>query len=263
MEQTRRLLEIMARLRDPVGGCPWDLQQDFASLVPYTLEEAYEVADAIEREDWQDLRDELGDLLLQVAFHSQLAEERALFDFESVARAICEKLVRRHPHVFEAVQFQSDAERQHFWENSKLAERREKGGEVHQEGALDGVASSLPALMHAQKIQKRAARHGFDWSSAAPVFDKVVEELDETREALACGEQAQIEEEVGDLLFGVVNLARHLGVDAESALRASTRKFVRRFGFVEQSLARQGRGVASADAEELDGLWNLAKQAER
>jgi nucleoside triphosphate diphosphatase len=263
VQQIRRLLEIMAKLRDPEGGCPWDLQQDFASLVPYTLEEAYEVADAIERRNWQDLRDELGDLLLQVAFHSRVAQELELFDFESVAEAICEKLVRRHPHVFEAVRFESDAERQHFWENSKLAERREKGGEDAGEGALSGVAASLPALMHAQKIQKRAARHGFDWTSLAPVFDKVVEELEETREAYQSGEMARIEDEVGDLLFGVVNLARHLGVDAESALRASTRKFIRRFGHVEQNLAAQGRELADAGEVELDGLWNLAKQAER
>ncbi len=259
MQNTRRLIEIMARLRDPENGCPWDRQQDFASLIPYTLEEAYEVADAVEREDFADLRDELGDLLLQVAFYARVAQERELFDFEDVARSICEKLVRRHPHVFDEMEFSSDEARAHFWENAKLEEQREKTGQSP-EGALSGVAASLPALMRAQKLQKRAARHGFDWTQIGPVFVKVEEELAETRAAWASGSREEIEEEVGDLLFAAVNLARHLGVDAESALRASTAKFSRRFGCVEQRLKASGRAMAETPAEELDELWERAKQ---
>jgi MazG family protein len=257
VNNTRRLLEIMARLRHPEEGCPWDLQQDFASLIPYTLEEAYEVADAIERRDFADLRDELGDLLLQVAFHSRLAEEQALFDFEAVAGAICDKLVRRHPHVFDNVVFESDSDRQHYWENSKLVEQSEKSGQAP-ESALAGVAASLPALMHAQKLQKKASRHGFDWDAVEPVFVKVEEELGELREAYESGDQAHIEDEVGDLLFVAVNLARHLGVDAESALRASSRKFTDRFQYVEKRL---GAKVMSDCAPELlDTLWDEAKR---
>lgn len=260
MDNTRRLIAIMARLRDPEQGCPWDQKQDFASLIPYTLEEAYEVADAVERGDFAELRDELGDLLLQVAFHARLAEERELFDFEGVAAAICDKLVRRHPHVFAGQAFSSDEERLHFWENSKLEERQERTGTAP-EGALAGVAASLPALMRAQKLQKRAARHGFDWTDIEPVFAKVEEELAETRAAFQSGDPKHIEEEVGDLLFVAVNLARHLGVDAESALRASTAKFARRFGHVEQRLKRQERAMAETPAEELDSLWEEAKRA--
>jgi MazG family protein len=260
MENTRRLLAIMARLRDPEGGCPWDLKQDFESLIPYTLEEAYEVADAIERRDYAELREELGDLLLQVAFHARLAEERSLFAFEDVAAAICDKLVRRHPHVFAGHEFDSDEARLHFWENSKLEEKRERAGGEAEDGALSGVAHSLPALMRAQKLQKRAARHGFDWTGIEPVFAKVEEELAETRAALQSGDRRHIEEEVGDLLFAAVNLARHLDVDAETALRASNAKFARRFGHVEQSLKAQGQAVAWTSEEELDRLWEAAKR---
>jgi ATP diphosphatase len=260
MENTLRLIEIMARLRDPENGCPWDQQQDFASLVPYTLEEAYEVADAVEREDYTDLCDELGDLLLQVAFHARLAEERTLFDFEDVAGAICDKLVRRHPHVFAGVGFDSDVERLQFWENSKLEEKRAKPGRVP-DGALSGIAANLPALMQAQKLQKRAARFGFDWRVIEPVYAKVEEELAETRAAHENGGQGQIEEEVGDLLFAAVNLSRHLGVDAESALRASNRKFTRRFAYVEQRLKEQSRAMAETSEEELDALWEEAKHS--
>lgn len=259
MKNTRRLLDIMARLRDPDTGCPWDVQQDFASLVPYTLEEAYEVADAIERGDFTDLRDELGDLLLQVAFHARVAEERELFDFEDVAEAICDKLVRRHPHVFNAVVFDSDAERQQFWEKAKLEERQEKSGE-EPEGALSGVAVCLPALTQAQKLQERAARQGFDWADVGPVFDKVVEELAETRAAFTSGDPAHVQEEVGDLLFVAVNLARHLKVDAESALRASNRKFVSRFRYIEERLKARGRPMSQCALEELDALWEEAKR---
>jgi MazG family protein len=260
MENTRRLVAIMARLRDPDNGCPWDQKQDFASLIPYTLEEAYEVADAIVREDFAELREELGDLLLQVAFHSRLAEEKGLFDFEDVAAAICEKLIRRHPHVFAGHAFDSDEARLHFWENSKLEEKRERTGEAA-DGALAGVALSLPALMRAQKLQKRASRFGLDWTYIEPVFAKVEEELAETRAAFQSGDRAHIEEEVGDLLFVAVNLARHLGVDAETALRASNEKFTRRFGHVEQSLQAQGRAMVETAPDELDRLWEEAKRA--
>lgn len=259
MKNTRRLLDIMARLRDPDSGCPWDLKQDFASLLPYTLEEAYEVADAIERGDYADLRDELGDLLLQVAFHARVAEERQLFDFEDVATAICDKLLRRHPHVFEGKTFDNDAARLQFWENSKLAEQREKTG-VEPEGALSGVAACLPALMRAQKLQKRAARHGFDWTEIEPVFAKVEEELAETREAFTSGDRRHIEEEIGDLLFVTVNLARHLQVDAEAALRAGNRKFASRFAYIENRLKAQGRTLADASPEEMEALWEEAKR---
>ena len=259
MINTRRLIEIMASLRDPETGCPWDQKQDFASLVPYTLEEAYEVADAVEREDFIDLRDELGDLLLQVAFHARMAEERTLFDFEDVAAAICDKLVRRHPHVFAGLDFDNEEARLHFWENSKIEEKREKNGQ-EPEGALSGVAASLPALMQAQKLQKRASRFGFDWDGIKPVYAKVEEELAELSAAQAKGDIEPIVEEVGDLLFAVVNLARHLGVDAESALRASNRKFTRRFSYVEQRLKEQNRVMTEATAEELDALWEEAKR---
>jgi MazG family protein len=261
MDNTRRLLAIMAQLRDPENGCPWDQKQDFASLIPYTLEEAYEVADAIEHGDFAELREELGDLLLQVVFHARLAEERALFNFEDVAAAIGDKLIRRHPHVFAGVAFANDQERLHFWENSKLDEKRERTGEAS-DSALAGVAHSLPALMRAQKLQKRASRHGFDWTDIEPVFAKVEEELAETHAAFASGDHAHITEEVGDLLFVAVNLARHLNVDAESALRASNAKFTRRFQHVEQRLKQQQQVMAETSAEELDRLWEEAKREE-
>ncbi|QSA96215.1 nucleoside triphosphate pyrophosphohydrolase [Methylococcus sp. EFPC2] len=262
MDNVRRLLDIMAQLRDPETGCPWDLKQDFASLVPYTLEEAYEVADAIEREDFHDLRGELGDLLLQVVFHAQIGKERGLFDFEAVAGAIADKLIRRHPHVFDAVEFESDAERLHFWENSKREEHQDKTGEPP-ESLLSGVAPTLPALMRAQKLQKRAARVGFDWPEIEGVFAKVEEELAETRAAHESGDVKHIEEEVGDLLFVAVNLARHLGVDAEAALSASSRKFTRRFRYIEDHLAQKGRRLDESDLAELDTLWDEAKRQER
>ncbi|PZN71517.1 MAG: nucleoside triphosphate pyrophosphohydrolase [Candidatus Methylumidiphilus alinenensis] len=262
MKNTRRLIEIMAKLRDPVTGCPWDQKQDFASLIPYTLEEAYEVADAVEREDFIDLRDELGDLLLQVAFHARLAEELTLFNFEDVAAAICDKLVRRHPHVFDGLGFDSDEARLIFWENAKIEEKRGKNGQ-EPEGALADVPASLPALMQAQKLQKRASRFGFDWDGIKPVYAKVEEELAELFEAQQNGEREPIEEEVGDLLFAVVNLSRHLGVDAESALRASNRKFTRRFSYAEQRLKEQNRVMTEASAEELDALWEEAKRTEQ
>ncbi|HYE37687.1 nucleoside triphosphate pyrophosphohydrolase [Methylocaldum sp.] len=261
MKNTRRLLDIMARLRHPETGCPWDLQQDFASLIPHTLEEAYEVADAAERGDAEDLREELGDLLLQVVFHSRIAEERGLFTFEDVADAISEKLIRRHPHVFGETVFETDIERHEYWESSKVAERREKGKTANDDSALSGIAVNLPALMAAQKLQKRAARHGFDWTEIEPVFDKVREELDELQAAYAASDQGHIHEEIGDLLFVVVNLARHLKVDAETALRDGNRKFIRRFRHIETQLAARGKTLAESTLAELDALWDEAKRS--
>lgn len=261
MTNIQRLLDIMARLRDPETGCPWDLRQDFASLVPYTLEEAYEVADAAERGDILDLRDELGDLLLQVVFHSRIAEDRGLFTFEDVAGAISEKLIRRHPHVFGEAVFETDAERHAYWESSKLEERREKGKTADGDSVLSGIAANLPALVAAQKLQKRAARYGFDWPEIGPVFDKVREELAELEAARASGEQSHIHEEIGDLLFVLVNLARHLEVDAETALRNGNRKFVRRFRYIEEQLAVRGKTLAESTLAELDALWDEAKRS--
>lgn len=260
MQNTLRLLDIMARLRDPETGCPWDVRQDFASLVPYTLEEAYEVADAAERGDAGDLREELGDLLLQVVFHSRIAEERGLFSFDDVAGAIADKLVRRHPHVFGGVVFDSDEARQRSWEESKQAELREKGKAEPVPSVLDGLTDKLPALMAAQKLQKRAARHGFDWVEVEPVFDKVREELLELEEAHASDNPRHIREEVGDLLFAVVNLARHLDIDAESALRDSNRKFSQRFRYVEERITALGKTLGESTLAEMDAFWDEAKR---
>jgi MazG family protein len=262
MEHTRRLLDIMARLRDTERGCPWDLEQTFASLAPYTLEEAYEVVDALHRGDFDDLREELGDLLLQIVFHSQLAKEQNLFDFEAVAAAIGAKLVRRHPHVFEGVDFADDAGRLRFWEEAKRIEREQKGQKPGPASILDGIAGSFPALMEAQKLQQRAERYGFDWPDAEPVFAKVEEELLELRQARASADPAWIKDEVGDLLFAVVNLARKLDVDAETALKAGNRKFTRRFRYIETRLAAQNRGVEESSFETLDALWDEAKRNE-
>ncbi|WP_133716315.1 nucleoside triphosphate pyrophosphohydrolase [Methylocaldum gracile] len=261
MTNIQRLLDIMARLRHPETGCPWDLQQDFASLVPYTLEEAYEVADAAERGDIEDLREELGDLLLQVVFHSRIAEDRNLFTFEDVAGAISEKLIRRHPHVFGEAVFETDAERHEYWESSKVAERREKGKTEDDDSALSGIAANLPALAAAQKLQKRAARHGFDWPEIGPVFDKVREELDELEAACATSDQSHIREEIGDLLFVVVNLARHLEVDAETALRSGNRKFINRFRYIEKQLSARGKSLTESTLAEMDALWDEAKRS--
>jgi len=260
LEQTERLLHIMARLRDPETGCDWDLKQDFKSLAPYTLEEAYEVVDAIERADFDDLRDELGDLLLQIVFHAQLAKEKNLFDFEQVAKAISDKLVSRHPHVFAGIQFETDAQRQQAWEQAKAQERQQKTADTTDQSVLDGIAKTLPALTHCEKIQDRAAHHGFDWPDAPPVFEKVLEELDEVKEAWISKNQPHIEEEIGDLLLIVVNLARHLNVNPEIALKRATDKFSKRFQFIEQSLANNGRQLQDCELAELDALWDEAKR---
>ncbi len=255
-----RLLEIMRALRDPKTGCPWDIEQDFASIAPYTIEEAYEVADAIEREEWDELRGELGDLLFQSVFHAQMASERGLFDFNDVADTMSDKMVARHPHVFGDQSNAKSAEQQTVdWEVIKAAERAGKA----QKGALDGVAVGLPALLRAKKLQKRAARVGFDWPSTDEVLDKIVEEAGELVEARDELSQAEIEEEFGDLLFVMVNLGRHLGIESETALRAANAKFTRRFEQVEAALAAQGKTPAESDLDEMDALWDAAKLDEK
>lgn len=261
LSNTEKLLDIMARLRSPEGGCAWDIEQDFYSLIPYTIEEAYEVADAIERGDLEDLRLELGDLLLQVVFHSRIAEERGLFDFEQVAGSIAEKLVRRHPHVFGDVLYRSDEERKQAWEQAKLEERQSKRTDEIPDSVLDGVPVNLPALVQCEKIQNRAASHGFDWPEVLPVFDKVAEELEEVRDAWKSADQAHIQEEIGDLLLVVVNLARHLKVNPEIALRESTKKFSLRFQYIERQIQKTGRDLRECELAELDALWDHAKVA--
>lgn len=261
LKNTQELLNIMARLRDPVRGCPWDVRQDHASLIPYLIEEAYEVIDAIERKNLTELQAELGDLLLQVVFHAQMAAERGDFNFEDVAAAINDKLVRRHPHVFADVVFSNDEERQQAWEQAKTDERQEKQAAEPFTSVLDGVAESLPALMHCEKIQDRAANFGFDWPEAGPVFDKVLEELNETKDAWMSGNQDHIEEEIGDLLLVAVNLARHLKVNPELALKRSTQKFSRRFQYIEQQIAASGRDLKNCSLPELDVYWDAAKAA--
>lgn len=252
-----RLVEIMRRLRDPDTGCPWDLEQDFASIAPYTIEEAYEVHDAIEREAWDELRGELGDLLFQSVFHAQMASEQGLFDINDVADTMSDKMVARHPHVFGDESADKSAQQQvQDWEKIKAAERAAKS----QNGVLDGVALGLPALMRAVKLQKRAARVGFDWPTTNEVMDKLNEEIQELRDAATPDHQA---EEFGDLLFVMANLARHMDIDPEAALRAANAKFTRRFEYIEAALADQGRSPAQSDLAEMDGLWDQAKQAEK
>lgn len=252
-----RLVEIMARLRDRENGCPWDLEQDFATIAPYTIEEAYEVADAIERGAWGELKGELGDLLFQAVYHAQMAAEAGHFGFGDVVATISDKMVARHPHVFGEDSRDKTAEQQtRDWEALKA---RERG----RQGVLDGVALGLPALTRAIKLQNRAARVGFDWPSTAEVIDKIVEEAQELNEARAVKSEAEVFEEFGDLLFVVANLARHLKIDAEAALRAANSKFTRRFGAVEASLAATGKRPEESTLAEMDALWDAAKLAER
>ena len=265
------LLHLMARLRDPRHGCPWDLRQDYASIVPHTLEESYEVADAIARRDFPQLRDELGDLLFQVVYYSQLGREDGHFDFAQVVDGITRKLVRRHPHVFPDGDLHGpldlprldEATIKRRWEEIKAEERGEKAAAPEQLSLLDDVPAALPALSRAAKLQKRAANVGFDWADATPVVAKIQEELDEVREATANGQAAQVAEEVGDLLFVMVNLARHLHVDAEDALRQANAKFERRFRFIEEALKAQDRTPQEASLEEMDALWDAAKVEEK
>ena len=261
-----RLLAIMARLRDPERGCPWDVEQDFRTIAPYTIEEAYEVADAIERQDFPHLKDELGDLLFQVVFHARMAEEGGHFAFDDVARGISEKMVRRHPHVFGDQAGIDTAEAQTVnWEAQKAAEREASATEAgRRSSALDGVTTGLPALTRAAKLQKRAARSGFDWPDAAHVVNDVEGEFAELKEEMSSGgSHDRLEDEMGDLLFTVVNLARHLGVDPESALRRTNAKFERRFRHVEHRLAEAGRSTEAATLDEMDALWREAKEHER
>lgn len=264
-----RLLEIMARLRDPARGCPWDVQQSFATIAPYTIEEAYEVADAIERADMTALRDELGDLLLQVVFHARMAEEVRAFDFDAVAAAIADKMVRRHPHVFREER-RPDAEGQRAaWEAHKEAERAARAAASTAEpsaeaSALDGVATALPALTRALKLQRRAARVGFDWPALAPILDKVAEEIRELEAEIDRHAPAErLADELGDLLFSIVNLARRLELDPEAALRRVNAKFERRFRRVESLLAARGKSPAQSTLAEMDAMWDAVKLEEK
>lgn len=260
-----RLLAIMRALRDPKMGCPWDIEQDFASIAPYTIEEAYEVADAIERQNWSDLEGELGDLLLQTVYHTQMGSELGHFSFESVVQAISDKMVARHPHVFgDESRYKSAAQQTRDWEQIKAAERAAKGEDsAAPKGTLDGIASNLPALLRAIKLQNRAARVGFDWPSTTEVLDKVLEESRELVEAKEQKTQKDVEEEFGDLLFVMANLARHMEVDPESALRAANTKFTRRFNAVESKLAALGKSPEQSDLEEMDALWDAVKRDEK
>lgn len=255
-----RLLEIMRALRHPQQGCPWDIEQDFASIAPYTIEEAYEVADAIEREAWDELKGELGDLLFQSVFHAQMATEAGHFSFQDVVTTMSNKMVSRHPHVFGDENREKSAEQQTAdWEAIKAAERANKA----ETGTLDGVAVGLPALLRAYKLQKRAARVGFDWPDASHVIDKIQEESAELIEARDHLSQDQIEEEFGDLMFVLANLGRHLGVEPEAALRRANAKFIRRFEGVERKLADRGKKPAQSDLAEMDALWEAVKQDEK
>lgn len=267
-----RLIEIMAALRTPGSGCPWDLEQDFASIAPYTVEEAYEVADAIARGDLLDLKDELGDLLLQVVFHARMAQEQGSFAFADVVEAITSKLIRRHPHVFGAARDLSPAEVKALWGKIKSQEKADKARaraeaglpeQSEAKGVLAGVPTALPALTRAWKLQAKASTVGFDWSNARLVLDKIREETGEIEEALAEGDKAAISEEIGDLLFVVANLARHVDADPEACLAAANTKFERRFAGIEAALAAQGRKPEAASLEELEALWQAVKRAER
>lgn len=266
-----RLIEIMAALRTPVTGCPWDLEQDFASIKPYTIEEAYEVADAIERNDMDDLCEELGDLLLQVVFHARMAEEAGDFAFGDVVEAVTRKMIRRHPHVFArsdadtpgAVKIQWDEIKQE--EKRERAERRARRGitEDFKAGFLGSVHRSQPALTEALKLQQRAAKVGFDWSEAEPILDKVEEEVRELREALQAGHPEKVADELGDLIFAMVNIGRHVGTDPENALRGTNTKFRRRFNYIEMELDKSGETLEAATLERMEDLWQAAKAIER
>ena len=255
-----RLLDIMAALRNPETGCPWDIEQDFQSIAPYTIEEAYEVADAIERQNFNDLKDELGDLLLQVVFHSQIASEAGLFTFDDVAASISEKMNNRHPHVFGNVEIENSDAQTVAWEEMKAKERQSRSP-GKPASALDDVALALPALLRSQKLQKRAARVGFDWPTADDVFEKLDEELSEVKEAIQSGNQAHIEEELGDLLFVCTNLVRKLGGESESILRAANEKFTKRFKAMEALSSERGLDFKSLTLEEQESLWQDIKRS--
>jgi ATP diphosphatase len=274
MEKSRdivRLIEIMAALRDPQAGCPWDIVQTFETIAPYTIEEAYEVADAIHRRDPGDLREELGDLLLQVVYHARMAEEAGLFDFGDVVDGITAKMIRRHPHVFGDAEARGAGMAKGMWEAIKAEEKAERraarelrgrSGSPADTGFLDDVPVGLPSLTRALKLQQRAARVGFDWKEAAPILDKIEEEIGELKAAMAAGEQVHIVDEFGDVLFSLVNFARHLGLDAEAALTGTNEKFRSRFHAVEAALMAQGRSLDEASLEEMEELWAKAKAGE-
>jgi nucleoside triphosphate diphosphatase len=264
-----RLLDIMASLRTPGSGCPWDLEQDFATIAPYTIEEAYEVADAIARGDLDELRDELGDLLLQVVFHARMAEEQNAFDFGDVVEAISRKMIRRHPHVFADQDGRlTPADVKGAWERIKAEEKAERAArrpavENSHKSLLSDVKAGQPALARAMALQRKASTVGFDWNDPHAVLRKIREEADEIEAALERGDASELESETGDLLFAVVNMARHVGIDPEMALRGTNAKFERRFGYIERALASRGRALANASLEEMDSLWNEAKAEER
>ena len=257
-----RLLEIMAALRTPGTGCPWDLEQDFFTIAPYTLEEAYEVVDAISRADMADLREELGDLLLQVVFHARMAQEQGAFDFGDVVEAITAKLIRRHPHVFGDLKGATTEQVNANWERIKAEEKADRGKEAAN-GALAGVPVALPALTRALKLQSKASKVGFDWNDPLAVLAKIREECDEIETEIATGQRGKAAAEVGDLLFAVVNLARHLDTDPEGTLRAANEKFTRRFASIERALAAQGKRPQDSTLAEMDALWDAAKAAEK
>ncbi len=263
-----RLIEIMAALRAPDTGCPWDIEQDFKSIAPYTIEEAYEVADAIARGDLDDLRQELGDLLLQVVYHARMAEEAGAFGFADVVQAITEKMIRRHPHVFGDERARSAGMAKGMWERIKAEEKSQKratrlarglDAEDHGKGFLDGIPVALPALTRALKLQQKAAQVGFDWSEPAPILDKIEEEIGELRTAMANADKAEMIDEFGDLVFAIVNFGRHLGIDAEAALAGTNEKFRSRFHYVERTLEKSGANLEEATLPEMEALWQLAK----
>lgn len=265
MDNIESLLYLMKRLRDPDTGCPWDLKQTFQTIVPHTLEEVYEVVDTIEREDYPHLKEELGDLLFQVIFYSQLGNEQDFFDFNDVVSGLVSKLVTRHPHVFPEGTLESERDPtvvpdevtiKNTWESIKASDRQGKG----RQSILDDIPHSLPALTRSIKLQKRAANHGFDWPTVDGVLDKLDEETSELKVALHQGDQQAIEEELGDLMFTMANLCRHLGVDAEGCLRQSSRKFERRFQYIEENVASQGKILTEMSLDDLDQLWDQAKQ---
>ena len=267
----RRLIDIMAALRDPISGCPWDVRQNFATIAPYTLEEAYEVVDAIDRGDWEDLREELGDLLLQVAFHARLAEEEGLFDFGGVVQAITEKLIRRHPHVFGEARNLDAEDVKALWGRIKAEEKRERADARAQAGldadikpgALAGAPIALPALTRALKLQEKAGKVGFDWTDPRSVIAKIREEIDEVEAEIDEGGREALTGEVGDLIFAAVNLSRHLRVDPETALRGANAKFERRFAHIERRLGERGERPENASLETMEAFWDEAKRVER
>ena len=257
-----KLIDVMSKLRNPESGCPWDLEQSYSTIAPYTIEEAYEVADAIERGDMTDLKEELGDLLFQVVFHSQMAAEDGAFDIADVTSGIADKMVRRHPHVFESPDARSSTEQTRAWERIKADERASKASDVNP-SALDGVALSLPALLRAEKLQNRAARVGFDWAEAEPIFDKLEEETQEVRDAIQSGIRDDIEDELGDLLFVAANLSRRMDVDPEQALRRANAKFERRFRAMEAEATADGVNFADLTLDEQESYWQRVKRGEK